>query len=209
MRRRIGLVLTLMAFLTTTPALAQERDRWVLPPDGLALRTPASPAVSVAAGDPSSPLKWAFSRLAIGVSANAVVYEDLTTSTKTSGFLPQAYASWGATSRASLYGSAERDFAQDGTILSGGVALSMFGYNDPDRFQLGVSAEYVHYDGELWANLPEPDSWRAALKGSIVAIQTGPENDRKDVAYLALAVLYDPENSMRFWRGGLRANWNL
>src|SRR5262249_54153479 len=132
-------------------------------------------------------------RLAGGVRVQGVVYEDTDAGSRTTGFLPQAYLSWGATSRASVYVSAERDFARDGTIGSGGAAMSLFGFDDPDKFQVGMTIEYARYWGQQYAGF-QKDSWRTGLRGSaLIAKHNG-----RDLAYANIGIKYDVDNHTRW-----------
>ena len=154
------------------------------------------------------PPKWSLHRVAVGVGANGVVYQSDTLQTRSSGFAPSAYASYGATSRVSVYGAAQRDFAQDGTVVSLGGVAAIFGYQEADKLQVGFGAEYVHYSGEQFAGWTA-DSWRANLSGSWALLQTGPPGARKDWGYLTVRVRYDPDNGQHFYEAGLRGNWGL
>lgn len=146
--------------------------------------------------------KFSIHRASLFLDAPAAVYENVETGEQTVGFMPGVGLSYGGTSRMSAYIADAHDFKAHGNVASAGLALSVIGYNEADRLQLGAQIEGAHYTDRQYAGFLYPDSWRVGIQGSAVAIK----HNGKDFLYAIGSLKYDPRNRFRWWRAGLKAN---
>src|SRR3990172_5568393 len=163
---------------------------------GLALSLWCKPATA-------QPGRWSAQRLCAGVSAQGAVYDWHDGRDNASGFLPQAWASFSLTSRASLAGSFERDFTEQMNVYRGGARFQVQGEKPEDRVHAFIGADYVGRSGEGSAAYEQKDTWGAVIS----AAWTAAKKADRDILWVIGSGQYEPENAITVWRLGLR--WQL
>jgi len=151
-----------------------------------------------AAHGQTTPPAWSADRLALGVSAQAIVYSP-DDGVETTGFLPQAWVSYSLTSAMSVAASGERDFAHNFTLLRGGVRFALTPATSHTQLALGVDALSYERPGPLV--LTENHSWSASIRAAWVAVQS---DAHRDLVYLTASGERDVTNSLTTYRVGLR-----
>ena len=165
----------------------------------LALIMMAALAAPSMAADP--PQRWDLSRLAGGVDAGGVIYEQPEDVSAVSGFLFGSWLSYSLSSKISAPLTAQWDWVTERYSYTAGARFALYGNRASDRVHVGVGADFVHYEGPGYAGLGLQDSWRGTIKAtwSMLVDEGG-----RTIIYLPMWVDYDPENGLTRYVAALR-----
>ena len=165
----------------------------------LALLLAAVVASPVMAQD--GPERWDLTRLAGGLDAGGVIYEEPEDVSATSGVLFGTWLSYSLSSKISVPLTAQWDWVTERYSYTAGARFALYGTGRDDRFHVGVGADFVHYEGAGYADLGLPDSWRGTIKGTWSMLV---DSDGRSIIYLPIWVDYDPENGLTRYLAALR-----
>jgi len=146
-----------------------------------------------------APPTWSIQRLSAVVTAGVAQF-DVSESPTVNAFLPGLGISYSLTSTMSLIGSYEREFPRK---LSIGMVGARFHVLDVGQGDVGFGVNLVAYgdEGRKFLNLRKETSWDASLNGA------WPASRYKNGAvcfWLVGSASYDPDNSLKVYRAGLR-----
>ncbi len=147
----------------------------------------------------SAPPSWSLDRASLVLDAGAGVFKP-DDAKQIESFLPQLGLSYSLTSKMSLIGAVERDFASKLTVSRAGARFLIAPMG---QGQVGIGADLVNYadEGRDALNLSKDTSWSASIRGS------WPVSKYKNGATRFLLVgscERDPQNALTSLRLGLR-----
>lgn len=147
----------------------------------------------------AAPPQWSLQRASIVLTAQGAVFDHDGQPT-ISSFLPSLGLSYSATSAMSLVAIAERDFVRKLTVGRLGARFRVANLGD-GAIGLGIDGVFYADEGRKVLALAKETSWQASVHGEFPVAHY---KNNATMLFLTTSAAFDPNNSLRVYRGGLR-----